>query len=127
MQDTTHSSDDATGLPPIVIGGYIDTLAITKRLKSYGYSESQAEGQATIFSELSTTHLATQKGLEELRLRLEGNIEQVRAELVKDLKLIEERIERVKSETTTTILKWMIPLFLGTYALLAGLILRLGM
>lgn len=48
----------------------IDTLAITKRLTSSGYSQQQAEAQAEILAEVIDKQLVTKADLKELEYRL---------------------------------------------------------
>jgi hypothetical protein len=48
----------------------IDTLAISKRLQSAGYSQQQAEEQASIWADVIEEKLATKRDLRELEYRL---------------------------------------------------------
>jgi hypothetical protein len=47
-----------------------DTLAFTKKMKSAGFSEQQAEAQAEAIAELVEGQLATKRDLKELEDRL---------------------------------------------------------
>lgn len=48
----------------------LDTLAITKKLKSSGYSQQQAEAQAEVLADLVENNLSTKADLKELEYRL---------------------------------------------------------
>ena len=80
-----------------------DTYAYVKRLKEAGFTEVQAEAQATALADAlkgSTAELATKTDLKELELRLDTRLEAMKADL----------------------LKWVIGLFIAQVGLFAALV-----
>jgi len=65
-----------------------DTHAAVKKLREAGFTEQQAEAQTTLLVEVISGELATKRDIETLRL----DIENVRAELKRDLKELELRL-----------------------------------
>ena len=87
-----------------------DTYAYVKRLKEAGFTEVQAEAQATALADAlkgSAAELATKADLRELELRLEARL----AALHRD-------IEAMKAD----LLKWVIGLFIAQVGLFAALV-----
>ncbi|MBN2886965.1 MAG: DUF1640 domain-containing protein [Chromatiaceae bacterium] len=108
------------------------------RAKIIAEAFEQLEERYPHLSELATqghvreSELRLQKDIEQVRaelreseLRLQKEIEQVRAELREsELRLLKE-IEGVRKEVATVkvdLLKWMVPLMLGQVALIAALV-----
>ena len=80
-----------------------DTYAYVKRLKEAGFTESQAEAQATALADAlkgGAADLATKADLKELELRLDARLEAMKADL----------------------LKWVIGLFIAQVGLFAALV-----
>ena len=80
-----------------------DTHAYVKRLKEAGFTEVQAEAQATALADAlkgSAADLATKADLKELELRLDARLEAMKADL----------------------LKWVIGLFIAQVGLFAALV-----
>ncbi|MBK1733857.1 DUF1640 domain-containing protein [Halorhodospira abdelmalekii] len=61
--------------------------------------------------------LATQAHLRETELRLQKEIEQIRADLKLDIEQLRTETVRIKSD----LLKWLVPLLLGQVALIVAL------
>lgn len=95
-----------------------DTLAYVKRLEDAGFSRRQAEMQVEIQVEMlheqrkileeRDTRLADKSDLRETELRLQAEIEKVRAELKTDMKSLELRL-----------LKWQFGIGLALAAIMA--------
>ncbi|MBF0110788.1 MAG: DUF1640 domain-containing protein [Magnetococcales bacterium] len=82
-----------------------DTLAYTKKLKSVGFSEAQAEVQAETIIALLEERLATKvdiemvkRDIENSRAELKRDIENTRAELKRDIEMVKRDIENTRAE-----------------------------
>jgi predicted phage-related endonuclease len=81
-----------------------DTLAYSKKLRSVGFTEEQAEAQAETIITLMTEQLATKTDLKDLRrdikeveAGLKRDIKEVEAGLKRDIKELELRIKEVEA------------------------------
>ena len=78
---------------------FIDTLALSKRLRASGYTEQQAEVQAQIWNEIIDHNLVTKQDLQESEAalrrdikNLDTKIEQIRLELNAKMKELEYKM-----------------------------------
>ncbi|MGH8533309.1 MAG: hypothetical protein ACREV1_11465 [Gammaproteobacteria bacterium] len=72
-----------------------DTLKFAKRLKEAGFTEQQAEALAAAEAEFIGDNLATKRDIAELKRdikELEVKIEQIRSDLTRDIKDLEYRM-----------------------------------
>jgi adenylosuccinate lyase len=75
------------------------TLAYAKKLKEVGFTESQAEVQATTLASVVESEFATQQDLKETE-----------AALKRDIKDVEARLEAKLAETKAELIKWLVGL-----------------
>ncbi|MGD8207077.1 MAG: DUF1640 domain-containing protein [Thiohalocapsa sp.] len=106
------------------------SVALYEALTSAPDERTRARVIAEAFERLEERYphlqdLVTQGHLRETELRLQKEIEQVRAELREtELRLLKE-IEQVRGEIARAkvdILKWMVPLMIGQVAVIAALV-----
>jgi len=87
-----------------------DTLAYSKKLRSVGFTEEQAEAQAETIITLMTEQLATKADLKEVEAglkrdikELELRIKEVEAGLKRDMKELESNLKRDMKEMEMSI------------------------
>ncbi|MCH8070068.1 MAG: hypothetical protein IID16_12505 [Candidatus Marinimicrobia bacterium] len=91
----------------VMQGSIIDTLSISKRLRSVGIAEDQAEVHAQIFAEVIENNLATKQDI----ALIHKDMEQLQSELHRDL-----------AEMKASLLKWVFGMFLTQTAILVTMI-----
>jgi hypothetical protein len=71
---------------------------------------------------LRETELRLQKEIEQLRADLKADIEQVRAELKTDIERIRAELRVEIAQAKTDLIKWIVPLMLAQIAAIAALV-----
>lgn len=103
---------------------FIDTLALSKRLRANGYTEQQAEVQAQIWNEIIDHNLATKQDLQECEATLRRDLKETEAALRRDMKQIEAnldtKIEQIRAEMNTRFkeLEYKMTLKLGSIVMI---------
>ena len=106
------------------------SVALYEALTSAPDDRARARVIAEAFERLEERYphlpdLATQGHVRESELRLQKEIEQVRAELRESELRLHKEIEQVRSEIARAkvdMLKWMVPLMFGQVAVIAALV-----
>jgi hypothetical protein len=81
----------------------LDTLDYASKLKAGGFSEQQAETQARALAEILDRQIATKSEGAEHEDNLRRDIEQLRAELKRDIRDMELKLETRIAETNARI------------------------
>ncbi len=99
----------------------IDTYSFISNLKTAGFSEEQAKAVMNEVLKIKLYNVATKDDINDLREATKDDINSLKNN-INDLKVgLKEEIHALdlKIETTTKdILKWVIPLILGLYAMM---------
>jgi len=101
----------------------IDTLAISKRLKAAGFTESQAEVEAEVLAEVLQTNLkdlVTKEDLErslgELETKVEARLDRFEAKITADFGRLSVEFASLRGEMS--LVKWMLGVVIGGVAVL---------
>lgn len=93
----------------------MDTLKLSTKLKSKGFSEVQAHGVVEAVQEGANYTLAAAKE------KTEHKLEVFHSTFKHDFERMEALIRSTATDTKYEILKWIIPLILGIYAMVLGM------
>ena len=88
---------------PDMTAATLDTLQISKRLKSAGFNDDQAETVTSILSETRESNLAN-------------------LATKQDLELLRRDLTQAIADAKADVFKWLVPLLVGQAALIAALV-----
>ena len=103
-------------------GVMIDTLQIAKKLRENGLSQSAAEGLSEVLREFAANELATKNNLKQTEFVLQKEMQEIKTELQKEIRALDIKIERVKSQ----IIMWTAGFLIAQTALLFVLVRSFG-
>src|SRR3989339_43297 len=97
-----------------------DTHETVKRLEAAGFTQLQVEAQTAIVRDLVESQLTSKQDLAQTQAALTRDIEEIR----RDLREMELRLQGKIEETKAELIKWALGISLAQFGALAALLLK---